>query len=189
LIAGGVRGLIRFNSLSTERLLIRNLVPGDAEAFFAYKCRPECVRFQFWRPETIEEIKRFIDGMQSAGLNEPGAWLQLAVCLKESNAMIGDAGLHFSPDDDRQVEIGYTLSPDYQHRGYATEAVKAILDYLFSALGKHRVTASVDPRNTPSAAVLERLGFRKEAHFRKSVYIAGEWCDDCVYAMLEEDRR
>lgn len=176
-----------FEPLATKRLVIRGLEPGDAEAFFAYKSRKECVEYQFWRPETIGEIEEFIDGMRSVVPDTPGSWLQLAVCLKDGNTMIGDVGLHFSADDESQAEIGYTLSPDHQHRGYATEAVNAVLDYLFMALGKHRVTASVDPRNTPSRAVLERLGFRQEAHFRKSVLMDGEWCDDCVYAMLQDE--
>lgn len=177
----------RFESLETGRLLIRNLEQGDAEDFFAYKSRPESVTYQYWRPNTLGEIREFISGMQSAGLNVPGAWLQLAVCLKDGNVMIGDVGLHFSEDDVSQVEIGYTISPDHQHKGYATEAVRAVMDYLFTVLGKRRITASIDPRNTPSAAVLERLGFRQEAHFRQSVLMDGEWCDDCVYALLAEN--
>jgi len=62
-----------------------------------------------------------------------------------------------------------------------------VLNYLFKVLLKHRVTASVDPENTKSIILLERIGFQKEAHFRKSYYIDGKWLDDCVYAILEEE--
>jgi RimJ/RimL family protein N-acetyltransferase len=176
-----------FEGLTTERLTIRNLDIGDAAAFFAYKSLPEVGRYQFWRPKSLDEIKEFILDMESVVPDTPGTWLQLAVCLKESGVMIGDIGLHFLPDDDKQAEIGYTVSPAHQGRGYATEAVRVIIGYLFSGLHKHRVIASIDPHNTPSAGVLERLGFRKEAHFIKSVFMDGQWCDDIVYAMLEED--
>lgn len=177
----------RFGTLETNRLIIRNLEPADAEAFFAYKSLPECGLYQYWRPKTLDEIQEFILDMEQVELNKPDAWLQLAICLKGTNEMIGDIGIHFSRDGDGQAEIGYTLSPLHQGKGYATEAVKAILGYLFHELGMHRVTASVDPRNTPSAAVLTRLCFRQEAHFKKSIFMDGEWVDDCVYAMLEEE--
>ena len=116
--------------------------------------------------------------------NTDNTWLQLAVCLKEGQ-LIGDVGIHFLEDE--QMEIGYTLSPDYQGRGYAIEAVQAVVEYLFSALKKHRVTASVDPDNGPSIKLLEKMGFRKEAHFIKSFRMNGQWFDDYVYAMLEEE--
>lgn len=175
-----------FRPIHTNRLLIRPLVPSDAEPLWAYKRLPEAVRFQNWRPQSLEEIKRFIQAMAEIRVDTPGGWLQVAVCLKETNEMIGDVGLHFLGDP-AQAEIGYTVSPLHQRKGYATEAVRAVLGYLFDGLGKHRVTASLDPRNTPSAAVLEKLGFRKEAHFRKSFLMDGEWQDDIVYALLLEE--
>jgi RimJ/RimL family protein N-acetyltransferase len=178
--------MARLSGLTTERLHIRNLEPGDADAFFAYKSMPDATRYQFWRPHTMDEIRDFIQDMQSVEPDTAGTWLQLAVCLKNTDVMIGDVGLHFLPGEG-EAEIGYTISLEHQHKGYATEAVRAVVGYLFHTLGKRRVTASVDPRNTPSAAVLERLGFRMEAHFRKSILMDGEWCDDCVYAILAED--
>jgi RimJ/RimL family protein N-acetyltransferase len=65
--------------------------------------------------------------------------------------------------------------------------VSAVVNYLFTDLGKHRIIASIDPRNTRSVKLLERLGMRKEAHFVKSVMIDGKWCDDCIYAILSEE--
>jgi RimJ/RimL family protein N-acetyltransferase len=176
-----------FEPLATQRLVLRRLAPDDAEAFFAYKSLPECVRYQFWRPATLEETRQRIRDMEGVRPNEPGQWLQLAICLKDTGALVGDIGMHFSADDDAQAEIGYTLDPARWGRGYATEAARAVVGYLFGMLKKHRVTASADPRNGSSLAVLERLGFRREAHFPKSILMHGEWCDDVVYAMLREE--
>jgi RimJ/RimL family protein N-acetyltransferase len=176
-----------FIAISTDRLLIRNMNSKDAESFFAYKSLPECTQFQYWRPKTLGEIQQFIIDMEGTRLNTPGTWLQLAVCLKVDGRMIGDIGLHFLAEEDAQVELGYTISPEFQHKGYATETVRAIVSYLFSELGKHRITASVDPLNAPSAAVLKLVGFRQEAHFKKSVFMDGQWQDDCVYAILEDE--
>jgi RimJ/RimL family protein N-acetyltransferase len=177
--------MAQFTPLSTDRLLIRKLEAGDAAALLAYRGRPEVYRYQFWRPKTMGEAGEFIRSVENTEPDTPDTWLQVAICLKDTGEMIGDAGMHFLPDEPMQAEIGYSIAPERQGRGYAREAVRAILGYLFETLGKHRVTASVDPRNAPSIALLEKLGFRKEAHFRQSVYMDGEWCDDCMYAMLE----
>jgi len=85
------------------------------------------------------------------------------------------------------VEIGITLARGFQGRGFATEALRAVLGYLFSTLGKHRVFGSVDPRNAPSLALLERVGMRREAHFVESLWFKGAWADDVIYAMLRRE--
>ena len=85
------------------------------------------------------------------------------------------------------MEIGITLARGFQGRGFATEALRAVLGYLFSTLGKHRVFGSVDPRNAPSLALLERVGMRREAHFVESLWFKGGWADDVIYAMLRRE--
>ena len=85
--------------------------------------------------------------------------------------------------------IGFTIAPEHQGHGYATEAVRSLLGYLFGSLGKHRATACCDARNAASAAVLERLGMRREGHLHESTWAKGEWTDDLIYAMLARDWR
>ncbi|MEI7530117.1 MAG: GNAT family protein, partial [Elusimicrobiota bacterium] len=88
----------------------------------------------------------------------------------------------------RQAELGYTLAPEHQGKGYATEAVVRVVEYLFK-LKKHRITATADPRNTPSIKLMERLGMRKEGHFKKSFWTGKAWADDVAYALLREEWR
>jgi RimJ/RimL family protein N-acetyltransferase len=88
------------------------------------------------------------------------------------------------PETNEQAEIGITLAPESQGLGYGSEALSAVLDYLLGPLGKHRVVASVDPRNTPSLELMCRVGMRQEAHFRESLRFKGEWADDVVFATL-----
>ncbi len=90
-------------------------------------------------------------------------------------------------EDGRQVEIGFTLAPAAQGRGLGAEAVIGVLDFLFARLGKHRAFASVDPRNEPSLRLLQRVGMRQEAHFRRSLLFKGEWADDLVFAVLRSE--
>ena len=111
----------------------------------------------------------------------------MAIREKESGTLVGDIGLHFLSDPPRQMEIGYTLSPEHRGKGYGTEAVRAAIDFCFRTLDKHRVHASVDPRNTASMALLERLGLRKEGHFRQSLWWKGQWVDNVIYAILASE--
>jgi RimJ/RimL family protein N-acetyltransferase len=104
-------------------------------------------------------------------------------------SLIGDCGIHVLKSDPRIVEIAITIAPDCQSRGYATEAVNALLDHLLVRLGKHRVFASVDPRNLNSMALMQRIGLRKEAHFVQSLWFKGGWTDDVVFAMLAGEWR
>ena len=75
---------------------------------------------------------------------------QVAIVLVDENRLIGDMRISFTNHNNMQAEIGCTLHKDYQKKGYATEALKAMVDYLFGTLDKHRIIASVDPRNTAS---------------------------------------
>jgi aminoglycoside 6'-N-acetyltransferase len=90
-------------------------------------------------------------------------------------------------DDPRLCDIGFTLAGAHQGHGYATEAARLLVGYLFARRGKHRITAYCDARNTASAAVLERLAMRREGHLRQSTWASGEWTDDLLYALLDHE--
>ena len=171
----------------TQRLSLSRLTASDAPAMYGYRCDPEVCRYQSFEPGSIEDVENFIACLRFNVFDTPGLWFQFAIRIKETGLLIGDLGTHFLGEDPRQAEIGFTLAPAYQRRGYATEAVSSILSYLFGPLHKHRVFASVDPRNAPSIALLERVGMRREAHFRESLWIKGEWVDDMVFGILESE--
>ena len=81
------------------------------------------------------------------------------------------------------------LHPDHQGHGYATEAAAAMLELAFGSYDLHRVSASVEPRNTASVRVLERLGMRKEAHLLENDWVKGEWSSEAIYAILAREWR
>ncbi len=172
--------------LRTNRLLLRPICQEDAKAMFKYRSDAETNQYQGWIPETEEDVIDFI-GRTSIKENIPETWFQLVIVQKTSDELIGDIGIHFLGEENLQVEIGYTVAKHWQGKGFATEAVSAVLHYLFERLKKYRVTASLDPDNIPSIKLLERLGFRKEAHFKKSIWLNDEWVDDLVYALLKEE--
>lgn len=173
--------------LETKRLLLRPIEKTDAEAVFSYRSNAWVNRYQGWIPATISDVYYFINYKVSQEMNLPGTWVQFVVIEKDINEIIGDIGVHFLSSDAFQVEMGCTLNQLFHGQGYAAEALSEIIDYLFNSLNKRRIMASIDPRNLSSVRLFERLGFRREAHFRESVYLDGEWADDLVYAMLKNE--
>lgn len=172
--------------LHTNRLIIRPVKPEDKNGIFAYRSDKATNRYQGWIPDSIGDVEAFIDQVAKQ-VNQPGTWFQFVVVEKSSNIVAGDIGVHFIDDDGTQVEIGCTLHRDFQHRGYAAEALNRVIAYLFTELEKHRIIASIDPENKNAIRLVEGLGFRQEAHFVESLRINGKWVDDLVYAMLEKD--
>lgn len=171
----------------TERLLLRPIHRNDASAMFAYRSDKLTNQFQGWIPETSEDMIDFIQNKVCAMMNRPGTWFQVVIINRENGAIIGDTGIHFTDQESKQAELGCTIDKKYHGQGYATEAMTAVINLLFNELNKHRITASIDPRNTASIKLVERLGFRLEAHFRESFFSNGIWVDDLVYALLENE--
>lgn len=176
-----------FSDLVTSRLIVRRLVLTDAPALFHIRSQIAITQFQVWEPQSVDEVVAFIEEQTTLDVEEPDTWFQLAITLKETELLVGDCGLHFLKHDPHQSEIGFNLAPDQQGKGYATEALTAVLDFLFSSLGKHRVSASTDPRNEPAIKLLRALGMRQEALFRESFWFKGEWTDDLVFAILRSE--
>jgi RimJ/RimL family protein N-acetyltransferase len=87
----------------------------------------------------------------------------------------------------RQLEIGYSLVPSERGKGYCTEALKIMVDFLFLSKDTMRIQAQTDPRNIPSQKVLEKVGFKKEGTLRKSFFMRGEWRDAYLYSILKEE--
>ena len=84
-------------------------------------------------------------------------------------------------------EIGYGILPSERKKGYCTEAVRLIVDYLFLSKDIARIQAHTDTRNTASQKVLESVGFGKEGRVRKHIFMWGEWRDEFLYSILREE--
>jgi RimJ/RimL family protein N-acetyltransferase len=177
-----------FTELTGERVVLRRFRPGDVTEFVAYRSSPAVARYQSWdAPYPREEGERFVRAIAQDHPDTAGEWFQFAMALRATGQLIGDCAAMPLADDPRQCEIGFTLAERYQGHGYATEAVRLLIGYLFTVRGKHRIIAYCDTRNAPSAAVLERLGMRREGHLRESTWAKGEWTDDLLYAVLDHE--
>lgn len=173
-------------NIKTKRLLIRLAKPDDAEDIYSYRSNLAENKYQGWSPSSAKEVRDYICNMPET-FDVADICFQFAIIITNENRLIGDMGIVLINHNMMQVEIGCTLHKNYQRKGYATEALTAIVNYLFLVLNKHRIIASVDPRNSASIRLIERLGFRKEAHFKESYYLRGEWVDDIIYALLNRE--
>lgn len=175
-----------FSLIETPRLLIRPLSPLDAAAVFAYRSLPEVSHYQYWEPQSPDEVAARIASMPETPVVGVGEAL-FGITLRESGHVIGDCCVRFTSTDTHTAEIGITLDPSFQRRGYASESLKALLDALFMNTGVHRAIASVDPRNPASMSLVRRVGMRQEALFIESCWFKGAWADDAVFAILRRE--
>lgn len=172
--------------IHTERLSLRPPVVADAEAIAGYKSRPDVCRWIPHGPLSVTAIaERLADARDS--LDDEGQALSLLVHERRTGALAGDLVLFWRSRQHRAGEIGYVFDPSFAGRGYATEATRALLRLGFEQLGLHRIVGRIYSENTPSARVLERLGMRREAHFVSNEVLGGQWTDEIVYALLEDE--
>lgn len=181
-----------FPRLVSGRLELRPFEASDRTAYDAYHTRPEVYRFLYVPvPDTDKLTNQFAAAM-STRFEQDGDTLRLAVIRQENSVLLGEVLLKMESAAALQGEIGYIFNPDFAGAGYATEAVQMMLDFGFSKCGLHRIFARLDPLNTGSVGVVERLQFRREAHLLQNDRFNGVWGDEFVYAQLKaewEDRK
>jgi ribosomal-protein-alanine N-acetyltransferase len=100
--------------------------------------------------------------------------------------MAQELGMLFTFPEENS-EISYFVFPSERGKGYCTEAVRIIVDYLFLSKEVMRVQAQTDPRNLASQKVLEKAGFKKEGTLRKSFFVRGKWTDNIMYSILRDE--
>lgn len=146
--------------LLTERLRLRRSVPEDAEAISAYRSDPEVNRTQGWARTDPGSVRADIEEMTARAPGEPGGWVQFSVEERDGGRLVGDVGISPADGEPGVIKVGYTTSPAFQGRGYATEAVGALVAYAFDGLGADVVRAYADADNTASIRVAEKVGMR-----------------------------
>lgn len=171
--------------IHTERLTLRLYEPADADRILTYYSDPEVCRYLLHEAWThTDAVAAVGKRMKRIGLHTQA----LAMVAEHEGTVVGNVEAWLVDGSPALVELGWTFSPDVAGRGYATEAVTALIEHVFSSPQIHRVSAQLDGRNDASARLAARVGMRQEAHFRQNWLCKGEWTDTLVYAMLREDR-
>ena len=168
--------------METERLILRRYTADDLQDLYEYLSDAEVVKFEPYKAMQLDEVRENLTWRIESDE-------MIAVERKSDHKMIGN--IYLGKRDFDAFEIGYVFNRNFWGNGYAKEACAAVIEDAFRH-GAHRIFAECDPENPNSWKLLETLSFKREAHFRKSVYFwtdtAGKplWKDTYVYAKLNQ---
>lgn len=176
-----------FTPLRTERLVVRQPTLDDVENLHVRRNDPEVARLQDWEmPYPMEKAEALVKSVIEMGEPANDEWW-LGIVELHDGTVVGDLAAHLTWEG-RTVEVGYNLNPEQWGKGYATEALTALVDYFFDERGVTRVFGMLDPANPASARVLERTGMLFEGHTKSSFWDGDVVSDDWIYGMVIEDR-
>lgn len=167
----------------TERLILREFTESDYDDLFEFLSQLKDDEFEGYLGITYENGKEHMKYRE-------GSEEFYAIELKESGKVIGN--IYYGKRDFEAREVGYIVNKNYQRKGYASEALTAVIKSAFET-GVHRVFAECDPRNLCSWKLLENIGLEREAHFKQNVFFLKDengkpkWKDTFVYAKVNEN--
>ena len=170
--------------LETDRLNLKPPTLADALDFFEIRSNHEFIKYIGRHPithilEAEKYIQRILDGFNSR------TGLSWKICEKGSDKLIGYIGFWSIDYTHFRTKIGYGLHQDYHRKGYLTEALNTLTHFTFNELGLHSVLAEADDKNVATIKLLEKCGFKKEAHFKESFYFDGEFLDSAIYCKVK----
>jgi RimJ/RimL family protein N-acetyltransferase len=171
-----------FDPIRTDRLVLRRSMPEDAETISAYRSDPNVNRQQGWERTDVDSVRADIVEMSRRFPGEPGGWVQFTV-LDRDGRIVGDVGLSLAEPETDVIKVGYTIAPESQGAGFATEAIAALVDYAFDTLGAEAVRAHASALNASSIRVAEKVGMHL---IEKREYRDG---DEVWYGVRYEVRR
>ena len=174
--------------LETERLILRRFVIEDASAKFR-NCASDAdvTRFLSWPTHTSQTISEYVisSWMESYADKKYYQW---AITLKETGEPIGSMTVMHMNEDISMVHVGYCIGKRWWHQGFTSEALQAVVDFLFDEVGANRIEAYHDPNNPNSGGVMKKCGMKYEGTLRSYQKTNQGLTDACVYAILKSER-
>ena len=171
-------------------MTLRPYEMGDLAGLHDMYGREDVCRYLPWEAMDVDQARAKLEQrVRQTRIETDGDPLVLAAVDTASGRIVGEFMLRLISSQSRQGEIGWSIHPDAQGRGLATEGGAEMLRLGFDGSGLHRIVAGSDPRNVASIRVMERLGMHREALFTESEFRKGEWADDAIYAILESEWR
>ena len=176
----------RLPVLETEDLILRKPERRDAKDIFRYASDGDVARYVLWDPHrSLSETRRFVRDLRErirAGC--PSSWV---VTLRETGTVIGTIGFVWYSSENRSAELGYSFARAYWNKGYATQALRAVVGSVFGSIPVNRLEAQHDVRNPASGRVMQKCGFLQEGILRSRIVNKGEFVDVALYALLRAD--
>lgn len=174
-------------NIETERLILREFLEKDLERMFIMRSNKRVMDMIDQPPHDLEKVKELLKSNQEG--NKSGEMLTWIMADKSTDDMIGFMGFWRINWDHYRAEIGYAILEDYFGQGYTSEAMPAVLDYVFNNTEIHSINADINPKNGASRRVLQKNGFVKEGLFRESYYRAdtNTFEDSEMYGLLKSE--
>lgn len=175
-----------FRSLETTRLLLRPFTMADAPAMFAYTSVPENCRYLKWEAHTkLEQAERFLQGVLERYADHTDfIW---GIVQKESGRLIGTIRLFDIQVPKGRGEVSYMITPSVQGHGYASEAIREIIEFAFGTLSLTRIQARCVSANIASEKAMKKSGMSFEGLLQKYAWIHGQLCDFKLYACVRDE--
>ena len=167
--------------IETQNLLLRDHKPEDWKDIHQYAKVPEFSQYDFWGPNTEQDSIDFVNTMIDQANHDLRYKFDLAIVHKESNKVIGGVGIRRITENSLVADLGYAINPDFQGKGFASEAVKAMFDFAFEKLNLKVIYATCDVKNIPSYKVMEKCGMTKVGEIKNHKEFKGAWHDSFRY--------
>jgi [ribosomal protein S5]-alanine N-acetyltransferase len=175
-----------FPIIESKRLILRQLTPEDAPDFFACQSDPEVFRYSGRSKEpSLESATHTLNILFKR--HQERTMLSWAIVLKENQCFIGRFQIEEWSDENHRAAVGYLLGKQYWGKGYATEALSAVIAYLYEQTTVNRIDAFTWSENIASARVMEKAGMRFEGLARQKRFAKGAFRNLKIYAILRED--
>jgi RimJ/RimL family protein N-acetyltransferase len=165
----------------TERLVLREFTRDDLAAVHAWSSDPRVTRYLFFGPRDLETTAEYLEELIASQGERPRTRFELAVTEAASEALIGACDL--SLIEAGTIDLGYMLGTPHWGQGYATELAVALAAAAFRDLRAERVISTVDVNNQASIRVLEKVGMRWEAIYRRHRRAKNRWWDCHLYTL------
>ncbi len=169
--------------LHTPRLHLRRFAANDIEREVAQRLDP-AIMAHIRELQTREEATQLAQSFCEPWSGEERTWTPFVVTSAGQEAMMGTVVFRVASEDRETVEIGYRFDPIYHGSGYATEATRRLIEFLFDEIQAHKIVAYCTSENAASYRVMERLGMQREACLREFSKLRGEWRDELMYGLL-----
>jgi ribosomal-protein-alanine N-acetyltransferase len=173
--------------MRTPRLILRRLAPTDWKDLLEYYAEESLFQFDFREPLQEEQILHWLEGDPQRSLTKPGTGLTVGIVVRQTEKLIGDAGIRLSDAEHSQAHLSLCINRHFHRQGFATETMAAMLVFCFREIGLRRVTAACDSRNTAALGLLAKAGLRREGEFVKDQQVKGQWINTAWFAMLGEE--
>jgi len=174
-------------TLTTERLILRRYIIGDAEeAYRNWMSSERVTKFLTWTPhKSVDESREYIQSVLDS--YEKDSIYNWVMELRENHKIIGSIGVNSLREDVRSCEVGYCMSESYWGCGLMAEAFQAVIRFLFTEVGFSRIEATHDVNNPASGRVMEKCGLQYEGTLRKADRNNQGICDSVHRAILREE--